>query len=340
MNLDQQIKNWTRLADWMSDLTSGNWPDVMAQARAENAWFTPSQVTKALTAIRDSFLTEAALQEWMSHYPQLPVAEPKKIGLVLAGNIPLVGFHDVLSVLLAGHHAVIKQSDKDKVLLPYLLQKMGEWDADFAERYTFVDRLKDYDAVIATGSNNSARYFRQYFGDKPHIIRENRNSVAILSGQETEEDLARLGEDVFQFFGLGCRNVSKIYVPRGYDFTQILEVWHRYNQETVFHHKYMNNFEYNIALFLLNKQTYINNGAVILTESPQIASRLACVHYEYYDAIGEVVDSINQAADQIQCVVSQVPLSGVSHFAFGQAQCPTLRDYADGVDTMDFLQRL
>ena len=340
MNLDQQIRNWTRLATWMSDLSADRWPEVLAQAQAENAWFTHTQVSKALTAIRDVFLEETALRHWIGQYPQLPVGHPKKIGLVLAGNIPLVGFHDVLCVLLSGHHAVIKLSDKDKVLLPFLLEKMAEWDASFSDRYTLVDRLRDYDAVIATGSNNSARYFRQYFGEKPHIIRENRNSVAVLSGQESEADLALLGEDVFQFFGLGCRNVSKIYVPRAYDFSKLLEVWHGYNQETVFHHKYMNNFEYNIALFLLNKQPYLNNGAVILTESQQIASRLACVHYEYYDGVDEVVNSLHQSSDYIQCVVSQMELPGISHFAFGQAQCPSLHDYADGVDTMDFLQSI
>ena len=306
-----------------------------------NGWFTPANTHAALEAIRTQFLTRAALEAFVARYPQLgQTTTTKNVGLIPAGNIPLVGFHDWLCIFLAGHRALVKPSEKDPLLLPLLCTMLGEAAPDFATQTEFVERIPLHvggiDAVIATGSNNTSRYFEQYFAHLPRIIRRNRHSVAVLTGNETDDQLYALGSDVTQYFGLGCRNVSKLYVPEGYDFTPLLEATHRYN-DIVNNNKYKNNFDYAFTLVLLNNLTHLNNGCLILVESPTLTSRISILHYEYY-APNTATPDLTPHTDELQCVVSLLPhISGFVTVPFGNTQTPALHDYADGIDTMQFL---
>ena len=309
---------------------------VIHRSSFHNGWFTKENQELAIKAIADKMLAAGKLTEWLGAY-QLPEwTEPQKIGLVLAGNIPLVGFHDILCVFVAGHYAKIKLSDKDPFLLPYLFKSLQEIDERTGAYFEVADQLKGFDAVIATGSNNSARYFEAYFGKHPNIIRRNRNAVALLDGKESEEELLNLGKDVFRYFGLGCRNVAKIYVPMGYDFTPLLEAFHHY-REIANHSKYKNNFDYNYALFMLNKVSYKANGCIILTENRSVQSHIAGLHYEYYDDQIQLIAEIKGRQPEIQCILSRKEMDGIDSFPFGKAQEPELWHYADGVDTMQFL---
>ena len=250
-----------------------------------NPWLTIENQWKAINAIRDNFLSRESLEKWVSSYtfPPSEAAQFKTISLVLAGNIPLVGFHDLLCVFVAGHKAKIKLSDKDPYLLPFLIQNLVAINPSVATYFEVVEgAMKDFDAVIATGSNNSSRYFEAYFGKYPHIIRKNRNAVAVLRGDESVEDFRHLGDDIFTYFGLGCRNVSKIYLPRGYQFEPLLEVIHEF-KELVLHDKYKNNFDYQFTIVILNKIKYHSNGCLMMIENEAIASPIAMVYYEYYD---------------------------------------------------------
>ncbi len=319
-------------------LKEEKYESIKARAYVENPWFTPEFIDHAIDGIISSFMDEPSLNEWVSKY-DLPTESCKKIGLILAGNIPAVGWNDIQCVFIAGHQALIKYSDKDKVIIPYLIEELLLIAPQFAYQFQTIDRLKDYDAVIATGSNNTARYFESYFGKKPNIIRKNRNGVAILNGSETREEIQLLSKDIFTYFGLGCRNVSKIYVPQGYDFNFLLEILHEKN-ELANHNKYRNNFDYNIALFLLNRVTYVNNGCIILIEDQRFSSRIASLHYEYYNSEDQLANHIQEHKEEIQCVVSKKKIDNIESFEFGQAQCPTLFHYADGVDTMRCLLEL
>lgn len=313
---------------------------VVRRTAFNNAWFTEANQRKAIQEIARHFLNKEKLEKWVENYAFDVQPSPKTVGLVLAGNIPLVGFHDILCVFMSGNIAKIKISDKDPYLLPYILQVLKEIDPRTADFFQITERfLKDFDAVIATGSNNSARYFDAYFGKYPHIIRKNRNAVAILRGTETANDLALLGEDVFTYFGLGCRNVSKIYVPNGYNFHPFLEAMHEY-KEIVLHDKYKNNFDYNFTLLILNKIKHEANGCILMRESSDLTSPIAMLYYEYYDDLTDLKINLWQRRDEIQLIVAKEKVEGLPSFYFGEAQKPSLTDYADGVDTLDFLLKL
>ena len=316
---------------------------AIRQSYLENRWFTEENIHDALQAVATAFLDRENLDNWLKAYSVPAVLHPgKTVGLVMAGNIPLVGFYDWLCVFLAGHRAKVKCSDKDKRLLPLLVKKMGEWEHEswaYTEFLAENEPLKDFDAVIATGSNNTARYFEQYFSRYPHIIRRNRNGVAVLDGRESMADLYALGRDIFSFFGLGCRNVSKLYVPRGYAFEPLLEALHEY-RELIHHDKYKNNFDYNLTLFILNNMPYLNNGCLLLREDPSLQARIASVHYEYYDDLPGLQARLDEQKNDIQCVVGHALLPGFSVLPFGKSQEPGLDDFPDGVDVMAFLTRL
>lgn len=309
---------------------------VIHRTAHHNPWFTKANQRLALEAIAEKMLNEAKLEAWVKHYSVKEIVDTRSVGMVLAGNIPLVGFHDVLCVFTAGHQAMIKLSDKDPYLLPFLLKRLAEIDERTANYFQIVNQLKHFDAVIATGSNNSARYFEAYFGKYPNIIRRNRNAVAVLHGTESPADLMDLGKDVFRYFGLGCRNVSKIYVPQHYDFDPLLTAFHEY-RDLATHTKYKNNFDYNYALFMLNKVKYRANGCILLTENPSLQSHIAGLHYEYYEQEEDLVKALKDRESEIQCVVSGREIPGVSSLTFGKAQEPELWNYADGVDTLRFL---
>ena len=302
-----------------------------------NAWFTPANVKKAVTSI-GHMLNSADLETWLSKYTFNN--SNKKVGLILAGNIPLVGFHDVLCVLASGNHALIKASSQDNHLIKYVLEKLVEIDNTFTGSFSFIERLENFDAVIATGSNNTSRYFDYYFGKVPNIIRKNRNSIAVLTGKETAEQLHELGHDIFDYYGLGCRNVSKLLVPDDYNFNFFFESIEDYNP-IIHHHKYNNNYDYNKSIYLVNSDKHFDNGFLLLKQDERLTSPLAVLFYSNYADIKDAERIINAESEKIQCVVSATPLDVNNQVvAFGQSQQPKLWDYADGIDTMEFLSKL
>ncbi len=304
-----------------------------------NAWFTPSSARQAVKAL-GKMLNNQDLLTWLNRYDLNHNKVSKKIGVILAGNIPLVGFHDVLCVLITGNHALIKASGQDSRLIKHVLNMLVNIDAAFKEQYTFIERLENFDAIIATGSNNTSRYFEYYFSKVPNIIRKNRNSVAVLNGNETTEQLYNLGRDIFDYYGLGCRNVSKLLVPKDYDFVPFFEAIEPY-QPIINHHKYNNNYDYNKSIYLVNRDKHLDNGFLLVKEDERMVSPLAVLFYEQYEDINAVQSLLTRENENIQCIVSVVPLT-VSNQAvdFGKSQQPALWDYADGIDTMDFLTKL
>lgn len=308
-------------------------------AEAKNPWFTAEFVQQAVNAIADDMLNEEKLNQWLAAYELKRV--DKTIGLIFAGNVPLVGFHDFLCCYITGCNMKIKLSSKDDDLFPAMLAQLRELDPGLNERVQLVDTLKDFDAVIATGSDNTNRYFDYYFRDYPKILRANRNSVAVLTGSESTEDLERLSDDIFLYFGFGCRNVSKLYVPVGYNFEKLFPAFSKYawlHQHT----KYMNNYDYNRTILLMNKTPHYSDDKVMLVEDTRIASPIGTLHYEYWHDKKLLGSKLKQNAEKIQCVVSSTPgkWGAVSEASFGNAQRPALNDYADGVDTLRFLLSL
>jgi Acyl-CoA reductase (LuxC) len=309
-----------------------NLNELIQRVHVYNGWFKENEVRKALKGL-STWLDEGVLNDWQSAY-DIKETKPKRVGLILAGNIPLVGFHDFISVFLSGNISVIKMSSDDKHLFPAILKTMALFDETIWEWVELSEApMKDFDAVIATGSDNSARYFESYFGKHPNIIRKNRSSIAVLDGTESEDELFQLGNDIFDFFGLGCRNVSQIWIPEDFVLDRFFEAIYDHN-EIVNHNKYANNYDYNKAVFLMNLEQILDNGFVILKESKDLHSPLAVVHYVRYKDRSEVDKFIEEKEDQIQLIV------GKGYEKFGNAQCPKIDDYADGVDTLKFLTSL
>lgn len=304
--------------------------DRIEKSYQYNAWFTPDSIKSALNGIVH-MLKEDSLNEWISRYPDLLKEKtPHNVGIVMAGNIPLVGFHDFLCVLLSGNIAVCKLSSSDNRLWPTIIQILSEIDLELKDQIKLVLKLEKIDAVIATGSNNTSRYFEYYFGKYPHIIRKNRNAVAVLTGEESKEQLEDLANDVFAYFGLGCRNVSKLFLPEDMDLNRVIEAFYEH-KELINHNKYANNYDYNKTVMLLNQDDLLENGFLLFKKSEEIASPLATLYYERYSNYTKLIDDLGEKEDEIQCIV------GSDHVDFGKAQLPDLWDYADGVDTMDFL---
>ncbi|MFL5744511.1 MAG: acyl-CoA reductase [Niastella sp.] len=332
MNLQQRFVLLNRLGEYILQ-DNDNWQAAKLKASLQNSWFTPEFIETATRNIALAFLQNDKLAAWTQQY-NLPTenAAPKNVGIVMAGNIPLVGFHDFLCVFITGHRQTIKPSSKDEVLIKHLVQQLYVWDETTRQLVTFSEMLKGCDAYIATGSNNSARYFDYYFSKYPHIIRRNRTSVALLTGEETPAELDKLADDVYQYFGLGCRNVTKLYVPENYDFLPLINAFKKYDYLGDMH-KYRHNYDYMLAVLLLNKQYYMSNQSILLTESKELFSPISQLNYEFYKNPAEVEASLAENAD-VQCIV------GKNHLAFGQAQQPSLTDYADGVDVMKFLREL
>lgn len=339
MRIAERIDLMARLGEHLLENKDEFLHALMSRTEFNNQWFTLENQNLAIKAIAEQFLQRTYLQEWVDNYSGIEPESPKKVGLVLAGNIPMVGFHDVLSVFMAGHQACVKLSSKDAFIMPYLFKLLGEWDERAIPYFKVQQKLEGFEAVIATGSNNSSRYFEAYFGKYPHIIRKNRNAVAVLTGEEDQDELHRLGKDVFRYFGLGCRNVAKLYVPENYDFDPLLTALHEY-RSVVLHTKYKNNFDYNYAMLMLNKEPFKANGCILLREDQETTSRIANLNYEYYKALEQVPSMLNEKEEQIQCVVAKDGVLETPTLPFGTAQNPGLMDYADGVDTMEFLTQL
>jgi len=334
VQLGKVLSNFADKNLWQSHscgLTKEEWEDfetVVVKAKVLNPWFVEDQVRKAIGGIV-SMLDKTKLEEWIDSYESLEETN-KKIGVVMAGNIPIVGFHDFLCVLISGNKIIAKLSKEDRVLLPAISQILIKIEPRFADYVEFVEKLEGFDAVIATGSNNSARYFESYFKAYPNIIRKNRTSVAVFHGSETEEELASFAEDVFLYFGKGCRNVTKIFVPTDFDLDKLFKAFYPY-QEIVNHNKYANNYDYNKAVYLMNQVELLENGFLLLKEDEALHSPLSVLNYEFYDSIQKVTERLENEKESIQCVV------GSQFVPFGKAQCPEVYDYADGVDTLEFL---
>jgi hypothetical protein len=328
MNLQNRMTILHQLQQYLlSD--DPDWIEAKELAAYSNAWFLPSFIEIATTNIAKFLLQQETLEQVVNTYPQCIV--PKKVGIVMAGNIPLVGFHDFLCTFLSGHRQVIKISSKDNILLPHLVQKMTTWDAGMQDLVQFEDMLKECDAYIATGSNNTARYFHQYFGRFPHIIRKNRTSIAVLEGTETASELDLLADDIQLYFGLGCRNVTQVIVPEGYDFLPLLQALDKYDY-LMEAHKYKHNYDYVLTINIMNNTQYFTNGSIVLTPNPSPFSAISSLNYIYYSNQVDLIAAIDQ--EQLQVI------TGHQFKPFGEAQCPGFFDYADGEDTMAFLSVL
>lgn len=333
MDQNSRVAAFVSLGNKIDGLSEEERSLLFSKMRTNNPWFTPAFSSKALNGIR-LMLTEEALHEFLSAYEFEPIE--KRVGVIAAGNIPAVAFHDVLVVLLSGAHVDLKLSSDDMVLLPYLLELLSTINTSFLSIVRLVPKLnlQELDGVIATGSNNTARYFETYFKSVPHIIRKNRTSCAIISGDETKEDFVKLGSDITNYFGRGCRSITKLFVPKGYDFQVLLDVMLEEYGDLMHHTKFFNNYEYHKAVYLVNGTTHFDTGFVILTPSDKWGAPVSVTYYEEYSSIDDVNVSIETNKDQIQCVV------GKGKIPFGNAQCPSILDYADNVDTMQFLINL
>jgi len=352
MHLQQRIKSFSLLGDFMSQFGTASpkkknhlelnemyfdeMTEVLQLANSHNGWFTPENLCFALKCWSEA-LNEKNILEWLSNY-SIDRSSDKKVAIIMAGNIPLVGFHDFLSVLLSGHKVLVKLSSNDTIILPFISKILITIDQEFKELITFSDeKLTDFEAVIATGSNNSARYFEYYFDKYPNIIRKNRNSIAVLTGNETSEQLEALANDIFRYFGLGCRNVSKIFIPANYNFDVFFNAMYSWKQ-VIDQNKYMNNYDYNKAVYLMSNIDLLDNEFMLLKEDQGMSSPISIIYYEKYDSLSNIKELIIDQKDQIQCIVSEIGIP--EEIPFGTAQHPELWNYADGVDTMDFLLKL
>jgi hypothetical protein len=347
MELNRRIKAFIQLGEFLRDYSNGNMDvvrskeleDIVINDRIYNPWFTEQNIKNAIKSIAES-LTSEKLNLWVNKYPELNnQKEVKTIGVVTAGNIPLVGFHDFITVLISGNKFLGKLSTKDNRLLKFMVDFLIDYDNEFGNLIEFTeDKLENFDAVIATGSNNTARYFEYYFGKYPNIIRKNRNSVAVLNGNETNEEIESLGSDIFSYFGLGCRNVSKLFIPADFSFDHFFE--NIVNFDNVYkHNKYANNYDYNKSVYLMNQIQHLDNGFVILKEDEGFSSPIGVLYYQHYNNIDDVKQFLELNENQIQCVVSNESVVK-NKIPFGKAQQPELWDYADNIDTMSFLLKL
>ena len=328
LNIFQQLGQRLSSLQWVEE----HFGEAIEQQYRENSWFTPEFCRYAISAIA-KMLTPEALDAYYAHYKDVAPKEAprKRVAVISAGNIPMAAFHDFFCILVSGNDYQGKLSSQDKRLLPILAQELIHIEPKFAERITFVDRIANFDAVIATGSNNSSRYFSYYFDKYPHILRKNRNSVAILDGSETEEELRFLAHDIYLYFGLGCRSISKLFVPKDYDFVPFLHILTQESQPIALHHQFNNNLDYQKAVHLMNQIPYMDAGTFLLVENQNYASPIGMLYYEYYDDLNPIKQRLTTDSDQLQCIV------GHSASPFGSAQNPSLLDYPDGVDVLAWL---
>lgn len=355
MDLDRKKKAFVslgtalhRIIDNTDSLTGNDTPSerlrqVIRDAHLHNPWFIQEHVYYAIKSIAESLKAES-VDLWLERYPILQEREESllNIGVVMAGNIPVVGFHDFLCVLISGNRIKAKLSSDDTKLLPAIAELLLEIEPGFTDRIEFTEeRLKDFDAIIATGSDNTSRYFEYYFGKYPNIIRRNRNAIAVLNGKESKEQLLALGKDIFMYFGLGCRSVSKLYLPENYDFENLLKVLKEF-EYIADNHKYRNNYDYFKSIYMINKVEYFDNEILLLKKDDHIASPVSVVFYEFYDDLERLADKLNAKRDEIQCIVTELTEASfkMERFKPGQSQSPQLWDYADGIDTMEFLLSL
>jgi hypothetical protein len=337
MNLQERIQSLEKWGQDIANISGESRAALFQKVNNKNGWFTPESSNQAIAGILTWF-KPGVLEAWTKNY-ELPNGFTKKsVGLVMAGNIPLVGFHDFLCVLISGNVARVKLSSQDDVLLPYLTDLLVKTDSRWATQFSFEERLNTVDAVIATGSDNSARYFEYYFRDKPKIIRKNRTSVGIIMGEENPDEFSALSKDVFTFYGLGCRNVSKIFIPEGFELKVLIEAFQS-NAEIGNHNKYANNYDYQRAIRLISQKAFLDSGFFLLEKSEDMVSPISVIYYETYTTQKHLTQLLESKTEKIQCIVSARAWYKGS-IPFGDAQTPALNDYADGVDTMKFLSEM
>ena len=309
---------------------------LVSSVNAENPWFIPSEIRRVLTYWSIN-LRHSVVRKWLDSYKFDENKISKKVLLICAGNIPIVGFHDFISVLLTGHHVLLKLSSKDQKLFFFLLKKLEHLDSTFSRNYTLINEpVKEFDAVIATGSANTSRYFEFYFKDYPKIIRPNKTSISILSSSVSDQQLLLLAEDVFNYFGLGCRSITKIYLPQNFDFERLRVVFNDYNR-LLHHHKFCNNIDYQRSIHLLNKTEFIDFGYLILIENEAVFSPMGCLHFEYYEDLNDCIEKVKQHKD-LQLIASDISFE--NSISLGETQSPRLDQYADQIDTIEFLTQL
>ncbi len=353
MQLDDAIDSFHSLGEEIRNFLEGKaneqveWERILLLAEQENPWFTKENIIQALRGLL-LWLDRDVLNKWLSAYPQLNMesTKPLTIGVVMAGNIPLAGFHDFVCVLLSGNILHAKLSHSDARLLPFLANKLIEIESDWKDKIEFVERLNStLNAVIATGSNNTARHFEYYFRNIPHIIRRNRNGIAILDSSETNQNLTTLGKDIFSYFGLGCRNVSKIYVPAGYNFDTFFRSIESY-KNVINHNKYHSNYVYNRTIYLMDGKKFTDNGFLAVINNTAPCSPIAVLNFEEYHDIKKLGKQLLEIKEQIQCIVASTNIQKnlvnieLPFVGAGETQSPALSDYADGVDVMEFLLEL
>lgn len=339
MKLIKRLESLAKLGDFIiSGLEKNEFRELFEEAYIHNNWFTEEFCQLSFLSTANYYLNREKLNKWISNYNLIDKTDQKKIGLILAGNIPLVGFHDIISVFISGHISQIKVSSKDSVLTKFLIKKLHEIEPETQSCFAYDDQLKNIDALIATGSNNSARYFEYYFKHCPHIIRKNRNSIAILSGNESKVELKQLEEDIFCYFGLGCRSISKIFIPLDYDLSILMDSFEKYHY-FINHNKYFNNYIYHKSIFTMNLDDHLDNDYVMLKESTSNHSPLAVLFYERYEKTKDIEAIVDLNKDQLQVVLSNEKFSFPT-LAFGKSQFPELWDYADDVDILEFITKL
>lgn len=341
MKLEDRIILFSELGKHLSEnLETEEFESILNSAKSKNAWFTLDNLKKSISSIVENYLTESKLQDFCSsYYPSFfNPSSSKKVGIIAAGNIPLVGFQDIVHVILSGNTALYKPSSQDEILILYFLKILKSIDSRIENYFVIADRLNDADAFIATGSGNTSRYFEYYFANKPHLIRRNRSSVAVLSGNETKIELADLALDIFSYFGLGCRNVAKLFVPKDYDFTYFFESIEYWNSISM-HSKYNNNYDYMKSIYLVNREKHLDNGFLLLKEDGAFASPISVLYFEQYENVDQVNSRLNDNKENIQVIISHIPeITGA--YSFGKSQEPSLSDFADNIDTIDFLKNI
>lgn len=335
LDLKGRTVSFLELANRLKKLDRERLEVLYDDATYHNPWFTKENIKLAFQGLL-TYLDEKTLTRWLEKY-SFDEEKSLNVGVVMAGNIPMVGIHDMICVLLSGHHLIAKLSSQDEVLIKFISSELFAIAPEWKSRITFVERLKGIDVVIATGSDNTARYFNYYFSKIPHIIRKNRTSVAIINGQETKEELRYLGTDIFSHFGLGCRNVSKLYVKKGFDLKSLFPHWERFSYIGE-HHKFHNNYHYQRTIMLVNQTPHLDNGFVIMQQNENLVSPIGVIYYEFYDQLEDLQNQLLLLNDKIQCVVTEEDIPG--KIKFGKAQMPDINDFADNIDTMEFLANL
>ncbi len=336
MNIESAINFFNKLKQKLDEHSSSEL-EVFNTAFQKNQWFTLDEIHRMLNVISNRYLDPNSLKAWLSQYNLTPISKIKTIAIISAGNIPLVSFQDLLCVLVCGYKAQVKLSEKDTVLYHWIKDLIQDCDPSIASRIEFTERIHDYDAVIATGSDLAANHFKHYFQKKPNIIRGHRNSIAILNGDETEFDFIELGKDIFYYYGLGCRNVSKIYVPFNYDFSPLLKTLDSHFSYVRNHTKFQNNYDFQLAISLINPVHFLQGETILFIENEQLGSPLATIHFEYYIDEVDLKHKIDEHANKLQCIVSNKNLDFIPVNPFGTSQLPGLLDYPDNIDIMNFL---